>query len=418
MAIARIPGYSLISDLDRQGTDLQFTTNGNTLVYMDFADFRLGVNTSNPTQTLEVNGNVLVANGHVTTSANLTYNIGSTANYWNTVYAGNVVGTLLTSAQPNITSVGELTNLRVTGDFIAGNINLANLVINGNSLIDAGNNRIINVATPTQATDAANKDYVDDAILLNSRGNLIALGTPTDGNLTSPGAYAGWSTVTTVTDAIDDLNEMMENVRANTFVKSVTFTSNTTAGGAGTTVLLTFNPTGNPNRYDISWGDGTWSNSVATSTTTHTYSDNTNSPFDVYVRAYNNGGAGTGSEANSTRVDYIIIYTADPVMSFALYKSSTGGSALSGNDVWVTEGDTFWLKNNTTNTTMATVAYQANFGDGAGNVAIANDSADGGVSGNRLSYTYGYSASSGSSTNAVKLYLTSHTTANPNVIPM
>lgn len=417
MAIARIPGYSLISDLDRQGTELQFTTNGNALVYMDFVNFRLGVNTSAPTQALEVNGNVLVANGHIYTSANLTYDIGSLTNYWNTVYAGNIVGTLLTSSQPNITSVGTLSNLTVTGDFIAGNINLANLVINGNSIIDAGNNRIINVATPTANTDAASKVYVDSAISTN-KGNTIALGTPTDGNLTSPGAYAGWSTVTTVTDAIDDLNEMMENVRANTFVKSVTFSSNTTAGGAGTTVLLTFNPTGNPNRYDISWGDGTWSNSVSTSTTTHTYSDNTNSPFDVYVRAYNNSGAGTGSEATAIRVDYIVIYTADPVMSFAFYKSSTGGSALSGNDIWVTEGDTFWLKNNTTNTTMATVAYQANFGDGAGNTSIASDSADGGVLGNRLAYTYGYSSSSGSSTNAVRLYLTSHTTANPGVIPM
>jgi hypothetical protein len=66
---------------------------------------------------------------------------------------------------------------------------------------------------------------------------------------------------------------------------------------------------------------------------------------------------------------------------------------------------------------MATVAYQANFGDGAGNVSIASDSANGGVSGSRLSYTYGYSSSSGTGTNTITLYLTSHTTANPNVIP-
>ena len=39
MAISRVPGYSLLQDLDRQGTDLQFTTLGNTLVYMDFSNF-------------------------------------------------------------------------------------------------------------------------------------------------------------------------------------------------------------------------------------------------------------------------------------------------------------------------------------------------------------------------------------------
>ena len=66
MAISRVIGASLVSDLDRQGVDLQFTTSGNTLVHMDFANFRLGVNQYNPQESLHVNGNVLVANGHVT----------------------------------------------------------------------------------------------------------------------------------------------------------------------------------------------------------------------------------------------------------------------------------------------------------------------------------------------------------------
>ena len=69
-----------------------------------------------------------------------------------------------------------------------------------------------------------------------------------------------------------------------------------------------------------------------------------------------------------------------------MYRASSGGSALSGSTLYFTEGDTAYLQNITTNTGSATVAYQVNWGDGSANVAVANDSASGGVSGTRLAY--------------------------------
>jgi len=134
MAIARIPGYALESNLDRQGTDLQFSTTGNTLVYMDFANFYVGVNTTTPSESLNVNGNLLISNGNILTSANLTYDIGSSTNWFKNVYANNIaagsfvsdtlIGTLLTNAQPYITSLGTLTSLDVEGNITVtlGNI--------------------------------------------------------------------------------------------------------------------------------------------------------------------------------------------------------------------------------------------------------------------------------------------------------
>ena len=419
MAISRVPGAALLSDLDRQGVDLQFTTSSSALVYMDFANFRLGINESAPSQPLTVNGNILVANGHVLPSANLSQDLGNVTNWWRDIYGGNVWGTIQSAAQPNITTVGNITNLNVTGNLTVGGVTIANISAAGN--LNASNNRIIWVADPIVSTDAATKGYVDSAITQDVIGNVIILGTPSDANIQQPGAWNYWTTGTYVTDAIDDLNEMLENVRANTFVKSVTFTSNTTAGGAGTTVMLTIVPTGTSNRYDINWGDGTWSNAASTTTPTHTYTDNTYSPYDVSVRAYNNAGSGTGSEASLERIDYITVYTADPVMGFGLYRTSSGGTVLSGstvpNGLYVTEGETFYLQNATTNTTMASVQYKINFGDGVANANVASDSASGGVSGTRYPYTYGYSSSSGTGTNTVTLYLTSHTTANPAVIP-
>ncbi len=56
MAIGRISGALLFSDLDRQGTDLAFTTNGKPLVYMDFTNFRFGVNTNSVVDTFTVTG--------------------------------------------------------------------------------------------------------------------------------------------------------------------------------------------------------------------------------------------------------------------------------------------------------------------------------------------------------------------------
>lgn len=91
MAISRVPGFSLLPNLDRQGVDLQITTQGNALAYMDFTNFRFGINTSTPSESLTVNGNILVANGHIYPSANVTHDLGLPSNYWRNVYADNAV---------------------------------------------------------------------------------------------------------------------------------------------------------------------------------------------------------------------------------------------------------------------------------------------------------------------------------------
>ena len=123
MAIGRVPGAALLGNLDRQGLDLGFTTNSTTLLQLDFTNYRLGINTATPQQALDITGNVQVA-GNVVPSANLTYDIGTTSAWWNHIYADNVnstnlTGTLTTAAQTNITSVGTLGSLTVSGNIIA-----------------------------------------------------------------------------------------------------------------------------------------------------------------------------------------------------------------------------------------------------------------------------------------------------------
>jgi len=252
----------------------------------------------------------------------------------------------------------------------------------------------------------------------SSVANAITLGASTDGSLSNVGAYTGWTTATYVTDAIDDLNEMMDNVRANTFVKSVTFTASPAAAGSGSTITLTLVPvTANGTiRYDINWGDASFSNNATGLTQTHVYTAQGSKT--ITVRAYNASGAGTGSEASNSSAGIVVIYTADPTMGYSFYRSLTGGTALvAGSTMYVTEGETFYLQNDTTNTTGSAVTYIANFGDNTANTSIASDTAAGGVFGARLPYTYGFTKSSGTSSNTINLVLTSSNTANPSSIP-
>jgi len=361
MAQGRISGRLLRDDLARD-TNLTFDTN--TLV-VDYGNSKVGIGTVSPSDILTVSGNTTLGNIQVSNN-----------------------------------------------QIISVNAN-AHIVLNPNGTgnIDVSSTYINNLNDPTQAQDAATKAYVDSQ-LSASLGNAIQLGTSTDGNLVSPAAYQSWTTATTVTDAIDDLNEVMLNVYNDTYVGSVDFTADVTSGGAGTAVTLTITHVGNANRYDITWGDGDTTTGTTDTTPTHTYTTNVGSPFDVTVRAYNNGGSGSGSEASKTRENYITIYTADPVVSFAIYAASSGGSALNYWD----DGDTVYLENTTTNIGGATIQFTIDWGDGSSDDVITDDTADGGTAGGRLAHTFTTSTEQ-EQQRTVTVTLDSHSTATPGVTP-
>jgi hypothetical protein len=96
MAIGRITGSVLKSNLTRNGTDLAFETN---LLYLDVTNSRVGIGTSEPTTALQVNG--------TTTTAGLTTN-----------GAVNIDGTG-TSNMDNVI-IGANTATAITGTTIAG----------------------------------------------------------------------------------------------------------------------------------------------------------------------------------------------------------------------------------------------------------------------------------------------------------
>ena len=117
--------------------------------------------------SLDVTGNVVAGNVYANSG---------------TIGANLLAGTLTTAAQPNITSVGTLGNLNVTNTVDAGNVvtnaitgkttgvtitatgtnQNITLVPTGTGTVNVGNFVISNVATPVNPQDAANKQYVDE----------------------------------------------------------------------------------------------------------------------------------------------------------------------------------------------------------------------------------------------------------------
>jgi hypothetical protein len=284
-------------------------------------------------------------------------------------------------------------------------------------------------ANATAAADFVTKAQLDaqgsatDGFSL-TLGNIDATGDG-DWHITpNQGEYAGNSTVTRqgavtslsntekVSDAIDKLNEATLNIYNNTFVRDVDYTTNIASGGAPLAATLTISTTGNPNRYTINWGDGTSTTATTDSTPSHTYSNNSNSPFDVTVTAFHASGAGEGSTTSLTKNNFITLYTSNPVADFGFFAASSGGSEVTQID----DGTALYFENQTTNIGSASATYKVEWGDASSNADISADTDSGGTQGSRLSHTFATSTETDQQ-RTVKLTLLTHTTADPSTVP-
>ena len=164
MAIGRISGQLLKSNLLRSGENLAFETD---LLYLDVVNSRIGIRTASPTVDLEVNGTIrstnLVADNQLTIgdlnfSGNTIISSSATINFQAaageaTVYhsrlqiddlqlQGNVISTTVSNSAiellPNGTgTVNIVANTNITGNLaVTGNVNaIGNVTIGGNITI-------------------------------------------------------------------------------------------------------------------------------------------------------------------------------------------------------------------------------------------------------------------------------------------
>jgi len=335
MAIGKISGAMLRSNLDRQGVDLQFSTYNQPLVYLNFASFLVGINTSSPTETMTVDGtfnvrNILLEDGEsgptITTTNNAHLRIAPEGN----LKLGDVYKVKIEGGDPN--------DLLITDG--NGNLSWTNL------------------------------EDLSGAIGLD--GMHIALTEPSDGSLVDWAAYRNFTEATTVTDAIDTLNQVMLNVYQNTYVGSADFTANIVAGPAPLTVQFTSTTTGNPTNYHWDFGDGQTSNLPDP---THTFTNPVGGFYDVYFKAFNNTGTdagnGQGSFADVLKDNYITLYTPMPVPLFNLPT------------VTINDGNTVSL----TNTSQFALSYVIQWGDGSFDI-ISDNNQPGGIHGGPIAHRY------------------------------
>jgi hypothetical protein len=212
--------------LDVNGTVnvIDVNANGNVRANLLFSNVATGTAPITVTSTTRVaNLNVSHANvsdfGVVTTqttgtfypvfvSANTSanYALGSNASFRYNAATGNLIatlltGTLTTAAQPNVTSVGSLTTLTVTGNITGGNLTTAGRV---------------------SATGNANVGN------LGTSGLIVATGNITGGNLTTGGVVVATGNITggnLTTAGIVTASRLISNVATGTAPLTVTSTT-------------------------------------------------------------------------------------------------------------------------------------------------------------------------------------------------
>jgi hypothetical protein len=256
MAVGRISGPLLKDNLLRNGVDLAFETS---LLYLDVANRRIGINTATPQYDLDVAGTIRSTNLTATTNANLasfTFNgntLSSTSNTINllpnspnaVVYQGTIsVGSLNINTN-TISSTGTNVDINISPNG-SGLVKLnANTLINGdlhvtgNITADAGSSG--NIQLGNQPSDTVTFDAEVNSNILPSSTNTYNLGSSA---LQWNNIYVGTvntNNLNAITILTSDVKTRNLEITGNTIS---TYTANTdinlTPNGSGSVVLGNF----------------------------------------------------------------------------------------------------------------------------------------------------------------------------------
>jgi hypothetical protein len=288
----------------------------------------LGVNGTVTAVAFTANSGVFTGNGNGLSSlvgANVTGQVGNAL----------VAGTVYTAAQPNITSVGTLTSLAITGNITSGNANLGNLVTAnfftgngslltgitvsaGNTILNGNSNVFVTANGNVTTSVAGNANIlVITGTGANISGTLNVTGNATVGNIVTSGSGGNVSNVNVIS--------------ANTFVAS----GNVTAGNASlgnTTTANFFIGSGN-NLSNIQGSNVTGAVGLATFATTANAVAGANVSGQVTFAGTANSVAGanvSGQVTFAATANSVAGANVTGEVTFAATANSVAGANVSG----------------------------------------------------------------------------------------
>ena len=167
------------------GIDTAGVANGNSNVKV-YSNANVEISSNGVANVLSISGSAVFASQNVYANANTIQA--------NIIVGNTLTGNLSTAAQPNITSVGSLTSLTVTGDIIGNTANFSG----------AAYSNAVSISAPTQL---ATKSYVDtqvstgiqvhSAVNVSTTTNLTATYTPGGTNPTVTSIVTGNTLIST-----------------------------------------------------------------------------------------------------------------------------------------------------------------------------------------------------------------------------
>jgi len=157
---------------------LRFYTANTEKMIID-TNGRVGIGISSPNQALHVIGSIQATSITTTAEINATTFVGN-------VIATSMNGTIATASQPNITSVGTLTSLKISGNVGIGQSSPSEkLEVNGNIKITS---KIISTDSMILETSANNNIYLhgmSSGCYVTNSGKLVAKSLEVSGDITA-----------------------------------------------------------------------------------------------------------------------------------------------------------------------------------------------------------------------------------------
>jgi len=236
------PGGNVVGDVSRATTAFTVVTNAqpNITSLGQLTSLTMAGNINLNTYSI-ANGNLITAN-YFNGSGNMLSNI-QAANITGTIANANIANTVRNNAQPNITSLGTLSNLSVTSNIAmaGGYVTISNTVIYANQFISNvvtgtapfvinSQTQVANLyASRAAVTDTAN---TANTVLVAAQPNITSVGTLTSlsvtGNITAGNISASTGNLT-VANLSATANSTIANVGFTQYNETVVGSANTSA---------------------------------------------------------------------------------------------------------------------------------------------------------------------------------------------